>query len=261
MQRLGSRVAIAAAVASLTATPAAFAAGNVQATVPTPGSLFAEATVDACENSPGPFITLSGELTLGGLNGHLIFRNNVKGTHTRAEEVTVDVTILEPGETMHFAKQPPEGGVGGNPWIFLQLLDQSGKPISDKVLLGRCVQGLAPANFGFILPTDADIDVFAEGCTNHPGPFITLEGELSFGGINGRLTFQNSRRPDAPHQRDEIVDVDFVILEPGETIRFAKQPPLGGVGGNPLIYFQFTDAAGKPLGGEFFLGRCVQLGR
>jgi hypothetical protein len=236
----------------------AFAGALVEDRLENPGKFFGEATIDACDNSGGPFITLKGELTLGGISGRVILRNNTKGTHTAAADVTVDAVILEPGEKIQFAKQPPQGGVGGNPWISLQLFDHDWRPISDRVLLGRCVQGLVPMAFGMVLPTDAALEVSAGGCRNHPGPQITLDGELRFGGINGRLTFQNNQK--GTHKREEAVDVDFVILEPGESLTFAKQPPLGGAGGNPLMYFQFIDHAGKPLSGEFFLGRCVQLG-
>ena len=55
--------------------------------------------------------------------------------------------------------------------------------------------------------------------------------------------------------------VDFVIIPAGESITFAKQQPLDGAGGNPLIFLQFTDGDGAPLSEEFFLGRCVQLSK
>ena len=82
----------------------ATAGGRAAGSVPIPASTFTHGTVDSCMNHPGPFIRMEGELTLGGLNGRLIFRNNVKGTHEHAEDITVDVTILDEGETISFAK-------------------------------------------------------------------------------------------------------------------------------------------------------------
>jgi hypothetical protein len=248
----------AATLALGLAASAASAGVVVEDTLMTPGKFFAQATIDACDNSGGPNITLAGELVLGGIDGRIILRNNRKGTHKATADVVAEVSLLEPGETIQFAKQPPRGGVGGNPWIYLQLFDKSWRPISDRVLLGRCVQGIVPLALDMVLPTDASADISAEGCLNHPGPQITLLGELALGGLNGRLTFQNNRK--GTHVHEEAVDVDFVILEPGESLTFAKQPPLGGAGGNPLIYFQFIDDGSAPLSGEFFLGRCVQLG-
>jgi hypothetical protein len=46
---------------------------------------------------------------------------------------------------MQFPKQPVLGGVGGNPWIYLQFIDGQGNALSGERLLGRCVQ-LAPGN-------------------------------------------------------------------------------------------------------------------
>ena len=258
MYRSGSWIAAAGLVLGIAASSAS-AGVLVEDRLLTPGKFFAMATIDACDNSGGPYITLDGEIVLGGVNGRIILKNNVKGTHKASADETIDVSILDPGETIRFAKQPPRGGVGGNPWIYLQLFDANGRAISDKTLLGRCVQGIVPLEFDLVIPTDAAADISADGCENHPGPQITLEGELALEGINGRLTFQNNRK--GTHTRDEDVDVDFVILEPGDSLAFAKQPPAGGAGGNPRIYFQFLNDGGSPISGEFFLGRCVQLGR
>jgi hypothetical protein len=240
------------------ATYLACAGRSVNTILPVPASMTASVTAEGCSNNPGPYITLAGELTIAGIDARLIFRNNEKGTHERTEDVVVDITLLE-DEVIRFAKQPSQGGVGGNPWIFLQLFDHEWNPISNRVLLGRCVQGLEPAEFDFLHLTDVSMNVSGD-CSNNPGPFITLTGELSFDGVNAVLTFQNSRN-NPPHVRDEVVNVDIVILPPGESIRFAKQPPLGGVGGNPRIYLQFVDHEGSPLSDEIYLGRCVQLSR
>src|SRR5436305_12073577 len=129
----------AAAVVALVAGSASGAA-NVNATVPMAVSVVTSVTADGCTNNPGPFIRLSGELTLGGISARLIFQNNVKGTHTHTEDVTADVVILPEGETIRFAKQPPLGGVGGNPRISIQFLDGSGNPLGAPIFLGRCVQ-------------------------------------------------------------------------------------------------------------------------
>jgi len=230
---------------------------TVEESLSQPASAVAKATAAGCENNPGPFITLTGELTLGGLGARLIFRNNEQGTHEYVEDVTVDVTLLEAGEKLRFAKQPPEGGVGGNPHIFLQFYDGDWKPLSTPKYLGRCVQGLKAASLLFPMPTDLTA-VLGGDCSNSPGPFISLSGELTLGGLNAKLIFSNTKKL-APHVTDAQVEVKFTILAPGETIDFAKQPPLGGVGGNPRIYLQFTNDQGKAVGDEIYIGRCVQL--
>jgi hypothetical protein len=237
--------------------PAAQAGVTIEKSLSQPASVVTKATAEGCENNPGPFVTLNGELTLGGLGARLIFRNNEQGTHEHVEDVSVDVTILEAGEKITIAKQPPEGGVGGNPHIFLQFFDGDWKALGKPNYLGRCVQGLKGAAQLFSLPTDATI-VLAGECSNSPGPFITLTGELTLGGLNGKLVFSNTKKL-APHVTDAQVEVKFTILAPGESITFAKQPPLDGAGGNPRVYLQFLDGAGDEIGDEIFIGRCVQL--
>src|SRR5439155_565840 len=141
---------------------------TVSATVDLPAVVDTSATVQSCTNNPGPFINLQGELVLGGISGRFIFRNNVQGTHTHVEDVTMDVVVIPSGLTIR-----------------------------------NNVQG--------------------------------------------------------PHIRTDDVTVDVEVLPPGQSIQFPKQPPLGGVGGNPRIYFQLLDGSGNPLSGEYYLGKCVQL--
>ena len=248
----------AAALAALAAGPAG--AASVQARFGLPSSVEFSAVADQCTNNPGPFITFSGDLTLGGVGGRLIFRNNVKGTHEHVEETSTPVTLLPAGTTIHFAKQPPQGGVGGNPWIYVQFYDGAWKSVSAPILLGRCVQGIGGGAALFKEIADAALEIEASGdCTNHPGPEISLEGAISLSGLNAKLVFTNNAK--WTHVTKSDVVVDLVIIPAGESIEFPKQPPLGGVGGNPLIYFQFVDDAGKALSPEISLGRCVQLSK
>ena len=52
---------------------------------------------------------------------------------------------------------------------------------------------------------------------------------------------------------------EWRLAEPaGDELRFHKQPPLGGAGGNPHIFFEFTDGEGDGYADPFYLGRCVQ---
>lgn len=249
---------IIAAAASLVLAGTLSSAQAAETPLTLPGTMSAKVDAGFCDNSTGPVITISGELALEGLNGKLIFRNNTKGTHEGSEDVSVDLVLLGEDEEIRFAKQPPRGGVGGNPFIFIQLLDGSMTPFSDPIFLGRCVQGLDPVAEDLVLSSVGAVSVTTGSCNNKGGPDITLSGALTLGGINARLTFTNSDQY-PPHIRDEDVQVEFVILRPGEEITFAKQPPLGGAGGNPLISFQFTDPMGGAMSDELFLGRCTKL--
>lgn len=239
-------------------------AGSAQAVevderVGLPANLKFDAVADQCMNNPGPYITLAGELTLGGLNGRLIFQNNEKGTHTHEEEVSVDLVVIEEGETIRFAKQPPQGGVGGNPHIFIQFYDGSWRPISDAIHLGRCVQGIQGGALLFEHLAEALFDVVALQCQNSPGPEISVGGTVALDGLNAKLIFTNNLK--GTHTREEAVEVALEILPKGGEIVFPKQPVLGGVGGNPRIYFQFTDSYGQALSRKVYLGRCVQMSK
>ena len=230
---------------------------QVKSRVGIPGHFSLEAETGDCYNSTGPWITLRGELTLGGLNGKLIFRNNRQGTHEGEADVTASVVLLEKGETIRFEKQPSRGGVGGNPWIFLELLDGSDRPISDKVLLGRCVQGLMTSDLDLVMAGLAQAEVTSGGCDSSGGPEITIAGDLRLGGLSANLIFRNNRR--GTHEHYEETEVSIVIVPNGSSIELPKPPPLGGAGGNPYIFFVFTDGDDRPIGDEFYLGRCVQL--
>src|SRR5438093_5894568 len=169
MYRRLCEIAGAATVVAMVAGSASGAA-SVSTTVTIPASVTASVTAAGCTNNPGPFITISGELALGGITARLTFQNNVKGTHTHTEDVTTDVVIIPAGEKITFAKQPPQGGVGGNPLIYLQFTDGAGNPISDETFLGRCVQVLEPAYAATSLPADASVDVTTGPRGNSPGP-------------------------------------------------------------------------------------------
>jgi hypothetical protein len=231
-------------------------AREVETTLDVPGTAHVRATTSGCSNNPGPYITLGGELELGEVRGRLIFRNNVRGTHEH-EEIINDVVLVIRGEEIKFPKQPPLGGAGGNPWIYFQLFDDQWEPLSDEMLLGRCVQGLNPLAFPLMLGAESTVDITSDSCRNSPGPYITLEGEIVLGSLNGKLIFRNNQR--GTHEYEEYVGFDLTLLPAGEVLQFAKQPPQGGAGGNPLVYFQFVDGDGEPLSGEMFVGRCNKL--
>src|SRR5205809_2459649 len=139
---------------------------TVSATVPMATEVHTDVTTGGCDNSPGPYITLTGEISLGGLGVTLIFRNNFKGTHEHTESTTASIVVLPAGETIQFAKQPPLGGVGGNPLIWLHFTDENGNLTSGEIYLGRCVQGFRAAKGS--PPTSSPVPLsFAPGSCRH----------------------------------------------------------------------------------------------
>lgn len=99
------------------------------------------------------------------------------------------------------------------------------------------VQAQQTVTSSVAIPAQLQASVTTFDCTNSPGPWITFEGGVALAGVNVELVFRNNIN----------------------TLRFPKQPVLGGVGGNPWISVRFASGSGNPLGEEVLLGRCVQL--
>jgi hypothetical protein len=215
-----------------------------------------DAVVDEtdCSNSPGPQITMGGTIHLGGLKARVIFSNNRKGTHTAVVVAQYDATLIPADAPIVLPKQPVRGGVGGNPWIYLQFHDGKGNDLGEEILLGRCVQGLK-VSAELLNAALAHANVHAEGCSNHKGPFITLDGNLLLSGLNARFIFRNNVK--GTHTAEDTRDVSLIL--DGSSITLPKQPVRGGVGGNPLISIQFLDGDNQPLCAPIELGRCVQM--
>jgi hypothetical protein len=228
-------------------------------------SATATSTVTGCDNSPGPYITIEGGLSLGGLGTRMTFTNNVKGTHTFTDDAQVDITVVPAdGNNITIPKQPVLGGVGGNPFIWIQLEDGSGRAVTDEVYLGRCVQGLRKdVSADFASAARALATIAVADCQNSPGPFITLDGDLYVAaGLDAVFIFQNNDNPvDGPHRATADAVVKVQLVPPGHDVRFNKQPSQGGVGGNPWIWFNFLSDAGSALSEPSLLGRCEQLSK
>ncbi|HEX5219063.1 MAG TPA: hypothetical protein VFZ59_05800 [Verrucomicrobiae bacterium] len=220
-----------------------------------PVKVMGKVTTTGCQNSPGPQITLEGQLLLGGMQVELIFQNNEKGTHTASVTYT-NVAFLELGDAITLPKQPVLGGVGGNPHIWIQFHDGEGKNLTKEIYLGRCVQGLEISP-ELLCEVVALADVAALDCSNNPGPFITVDGNLTFSGLYARFIFRNNMKGTHTATVEDRQDVQLIMK--GSQVTIPKQPPLGGAGGNPIISIQFQDGAGDAIGKPIKLGRCVQL--
>jgi hypothetical protein len=226
-----------------------------------PASVAMSTSADGCRNNPGPQITIEGELALGGINARIIATNNrrLPAQHSGSADVLADFVLVPAGDTIQFAKQPPNDGAGGNPHIFAWFNDCDGGYLTNKpTYLGRCVQGLVDASLNFEMLTDLDMSVTSGSCTNHPGPYVTLDGELRLGGVCATLIFSNNRN--FRHTHEENVEVEIILLDLGESIVFQKQGSLPeGVTGNPWLWIQLLDGAGQPMTRPILLGKCVQL--
>src|SRR5207237_4922406 len=169
----------------------AHAATTVSATFETPVNVQTSISTSGCSNSPGPTITLQGALSLGSIGVKLLLDNNVIGTHTYTVESTASATVIPQGMSIQIPKQPVLGGVGGNPYIWLQIMDSNNNPLTGTTFLGRCVQGLFTSSAEISIRSTATAQVSAVDCSN-TGSHITLSGQLALSGIKTNHNLPNS---------------------------------------------------------------------
>ncbi len=229
--------------------------------VPIPASISADFSAYNCSNNPGPQITFSGGTVLGGFGVAMTFTNNLLGTHSFTSGTTV-TTLLQPSSgAIVIPKQPVDGGVGGNPFIWVQFVDGSGAPLTGEIFVGRCVQGAGwHVTQSATMAASASAVFTVQSCSNSPGPFISFDASMTGAGLSARIIFRNNDNPvGGPHEAD--VTRDVVMVPAGFSVTFPKQPVQGGVGGNPWIFAGFTDANGTAIGDPTLLGRCTQLSK
>lgn len=229
---------------------------TIQQAVSLPARVQGTLTTASCAVGSGPTFTLSGELALGGLGANVIFRNNQKGTHEHVDELAASTVLLPADVTLVI----PAQSVGGqilDPVISVQIIDDAGHPVSAEIALGACAAGSFPVSASVTIDTTVQLEVSVNGCTNNPGPTITVAGTVRFAGLRARLIVRDGAG--GPIVGEATTDASVVVLAAGETLAIPKQPVRGGVGGNPWIWLQLTDGDGNSLTDEILVGRCVQL--
>ncbi len=97
------------AVAALLCAQAVQADQQVGASFAMPTKVQCVVDESGCDNSPGPVITIGGNLGLGAVKARVIFSNNKKGTHTAEVVATYDVDLILGGDTIEIPKQPVPG--------------------------------------------------------------------------------------------------------------------------------------------------------
>jgi hypothetical protein len=237
---------------------------TVSKTVGVPAAVSLELGVEGCSNHTGPYITISGGLSLGTIEAFLIFSNNRRGTHTHEEEAEVDVSIDFGSDPYRFNKQPPMDGAGGNPWIFVHLRDEDGNYIGDEVLVGRCVnkvQGDILQLFDAIGDANFTVSGSCDNSAADPsgpsqGNHIELSGDITLDGLVADVFFRNQNRPDPQHEHAAEDKVVSVVISPDEEIVFPKSPHFDGAGGNPYIFLSINDLFDSE---DYFIARCNDL--
>lgn len=217
-------------------TPAQAKPGTTHISFTVPGHAEVFVTEDSWCDNAGPHITLSSTVNLGGFAVRLLFKNNVKGTHQIAVVGAATLNLVDANSTTpQIAKQPPLGGVGGNPFIYYR------GPDGVYHYIGRCVQDgkIGQLNHGrwsadFSVAAFSDATVQAVSCSNK-GSSLTLGTYSETGNVDGTLVFSNSDLGLNPqHINDSEIAASWgFTLANGLKIR--KGGGLNGPGGNPLV--------------------------
>jgi hypothetical protein len=245
---LGAFVAATALVAL--AVPAGATPASVKFTFSVPVSV--TTSVDRhsyCDNT-GPHITFASTLVVGDKWVQLTFQNSTNNPqHSALAYAQASLGLSQTGTDGNptVYKQPPLGGAGGNPFIYFEQ-DVSGNNAGTTWYLGRCVQdfGNGYDNPNARFSASGSIAGFvalaaqSTSCSNK-GSSLTISGTSGRNAVKGHLILTNSFWGDSMPTPQHIDNTDIVatlgltLVSPANG-SIPKQPPLGGPGGNPIIY-------------------------
>lgn len=222
------------------------------------GTIFAPVALQAsCDNSGGDMIRLHGSLLFDNIAVKLTASDT---TGAEVQSATVSATTVVKLEDMEVAKQPSLGGVGGNPWIYVQLLDGSGVAVSDEMLLGRCVQGLEESPLALTLPVGVDVQVDAGVCSVDTDKHVTVEGALSLTGLMAKVRLANDLT--GTHVAELTSETTIEVLPDGASVTLEGDPALGTTEEEPASYeldLRVVDGNGDTLSNQVSLGTCEAL--
>src|SRR2546428_5767005 len=85
----------------------------------------------------------------------------------------------------------------------------------------------------FETPVNVQTSISTSGCSNSPGPTITLQGALSLGGVGVKLLFENNVI--GTHTHTVVSTASASVIQQGQRIKIPKKPVTGGAGVNTYI--------------------------
>src|SRR6185503_18489678 len=83
----------------------------------------------SCDSSSGPQVTLDGTIEMSGFKEKFIFKNNRRGTRTTNMISAHDVALIPLVGAINLPKQPSDGGIGGNPYLYIVFRDTQGNQL------------------------------------------------------------------------------------------------------------------------------------
>ena len=217
-----------------------------------------DATIQAanCLATPGPQIEILGDLTFPGLRADVVFSNPI-GTGSPQDRVEVERVIVPQNEVVPLPQQSVVGLIGGNPFMWLQLTDEKGKPLTSEIFLGQCDQGSFTPTAQLAIPVEVSGDILATECESVTGPMVVLNSIADVSQVNGKLIFRSSSSPTGQGGKPDAV-LDLVVSV-GQVFPFPADPAEGGIGGNPLVSMELHEEGGAELASPIHFGRCEAI--
>src|SRR5262245_11328272 len=171
MKKLAGIITVAViALAILTGN--ALAAKAVQKTITIPADFTATIQTANCSALPGPRIDFQSQLMPAALQADIVF-SNPKGQ--APSDVFVADQLLIPGNSQVTpGPQSVTAAVASNPFIWLQLTNDKGQPLTSEIFLGQCSQGTFSPTVHFAVPIDVSAELSSSSCTSAPGPLVTI---------------------------------------------------------------------------------------
>lgn len=210
---------------------------TLSATMTIPAMVQMRVSSTTCTNT-GSSVDITGAISLGKAYFHSRLANNLKNTKTATNDQVGDF-VVDPtsSPTLPIPKQPVLDGVGGNPWISVELA--TGTPYAVQFPnIGRCVQGVTfdlPATLVSLSQGNA-ATVAATSCT-------TTQSTLGIGlgnstpGITATVVFSNNKIKSV-HDAAASSSYSVEILSPRDFTKGVTRN-LSGAGGNPYVYGTF----------------------
>src|SRR5262245_38999897 len=232
------------------------AADRIQKSFDLPATYSATIQTTACSASPGPQVSVQGALTVSGLNAQLIFRNT--GPQFPQEPIVVEQVVVPAQSQVSTPTQSIVAGLGNNPFMWLQIVDAKGRPLTSEQFLGRCEQATFTPTVSFAAPASATADVVATDCSASQGPSVSLDGATELSALTARIIFRNT---DSVHPGGSVNQSvsEMMILPAGQSYSFPAQAILANSGPNPLISLQLRQEDSSAVGSELLFGRCSTI--
>lgn len=244
--------------ALLVLTGEASAASEIRPVFALPVEFAAMIQATDCNASPGPRLTLGGELTPAALDIEVVF-SHVMGAGDPQAGTSVRRAVVPAETPTPVLQQSIVGALGNNPYVWLQITDQHGRPLTSETFLGRCDEGLFTPTIAIPAAAQAIAEVSATDCDASFGPVISFVGQVEVSALNGRLIFRSSDATGGPGPKPAEAAIELVILPSGAAFPLPQENLLAETGGNPLVSARFQLEDGTAVTPEARLGRCSAI--